>query len=294
MKSQKDKFLRNEFLTMSVNGALGRSNTYIESASEADKNRVRNALRKKLDDISRAYSSPASDEAHLSNISELSSELSTKFSHCLKKGRFRIGISQKALNLYLKYLWCVNAISLPPHCPFDSIVISHLPDCGHLKWTSIDDIKDYQALVEAAQKKANGMPLPEWELMIWTSGVQSARERVDNKSSVQSALEHVDNQSSSKIQTKSNNNISRWTTTSARFHDDLKNAMQSHQGRELETSDIRKLIKKEPTLAHNVQLIYPSDHCINHTNKGACSCAQTDGAIFMRLRKGLYRIRNIV
>ncbi len=264
---------------MSVNGALGRSNTYIESACEADKNRVRNALRKKLDDISRAYSSPVSDEAHLFNISELSSELSTRFSHCLKKGRFRIGISQKALNLYLKYLLCVNAISLPPHCPFDSIVISHLPDCGHLKWTSIDDIKDYQALVEAAQKKANGIPLPEWELSLWTSSIEAARKSVNFKASK--------NNKSTK-----NKNINGWSATSARYHDKLRNLMLRHQGRELKTSDIRKLIENEPELAQDVQLIYPSDHCINHTNKGACFCAHTDEAIFSRLRKGWYQVLN--
>jgi len=177
MDSQIEKFLRNEFLTMSVLGALGRSRTYSESATEKAKNHFLNALRKKLDEISRGYQSKVTEEEHLSNIKRLSNELSSGFSHCLKNGRFRIGISQKALNLYLKYLWCVNLIASPPHCPFDQIVISHLPDCKDLNWTSIDNIKDYCKLVEAARKVIKGKPLPEWELQVWLNGAQSERAR---------------------------------------------------------------------------------------------------------------------
>ncbi|OGP70694.1 MAG: hypothetical protein A2Y80_03390 [Deltaproteobacteria bacterium RBG_13_58_19] len=177
MDPQKDKFLKNEFLTMSVFGGLGRSGTYSKSATEEARKNFRNDLRDKLDEISREYQSMVTEEEHLSNIRRLSDELSSQFSHCLKNGRFRIGIAQKALNLYLKYLWCVNLIAPPPHCPFDSIVISHLPDCKDLNWTSIDNIEVYSRLVKAARRVAKDKPLPEWELEIWLNGVQSERGR---------------------------------------------------------------------------------------------------------------------
>lgn len=162
---------------MSVLGALGRSRTYSESASTEDNNHFRNALREKLDEVSRKYKSIITDEEHLSNIKNLSDDLTSRFHHCLRNGRFRIGIAQKALNLYLKYLWCVKLIAPPPHCPFDSIVISYLPDCSDLNWTSIDTIEDYKRLVRSAQTIANDKSLPVWELEIWLNSVQSEREK---------------------------------------------------------------------------------------------------------------------
>jgi hypothetical protein len=164
----KEKFLRNEFLTMSVLGALGRSRTYSESASEKDKSRLRDALRKSLEEMARDYISSVNEEKHLSNIASLSDYLTSHFHRCLRNKRFRIGIAQKALNLYLKYLWCEGLIPLPPHCPFDSRVISRIPGCN-FKFTSIDSIDDYLKLVKAARQKAksNKKSLPEWELEIF-------------------------------------------------------------------------------------------------------------------------------
>ena len=176
MNTQKKEFLRNEFLTMSILGALGRSRTYTESASQEEKNRFRDALRAKLDHISRRYESAVAEEDHLSNIINLSDELSSQFSHCLKNDRFRIGIAQKALNLNLKYLWCADLIATPPHCPFDSIVIGHLKECRDPTWTSIDSIEDYSRLVLAAKKIAADKSLAEWECDIWLDDIQSGRE----------------------------------------------------------------------------------------------------------------------
>jgi hypothetical protein len=177
MDPLKERFLKNEFLTMSVLGALGRSNTYSKSTSEKDKNSFRNALRKKLEEIGETYVSPISEETHCSNIKKIADDITALFSYCLKNGRFRIGIAQKALNLYLKFLWCVGLIPMPPHCPFDSIIIRYLPECNDLNWTATDSIYDYQRLVDAARKKAYGKPIAKWELEIWLKSVQSERQR---------------------------------------------------------------------------------------------------------------------
>lgn len=182
MDSLKEGFLKNEFLTMSVLGALGRSNTYSRFASEKEKAAFRIALREKLRDIGDRYISRMSEEEHLSNIKKIADDLTSDFSHCLENGRFRIGIAQKALNLYLKYLWCVGLIPMPPHCPFDSIIISHLPECKALSWTVLDSIDDYKKLVNSALKKTGGKSIAEWELEIWLKSVQTARERIVKKS----------------------------------------------------------------------------------------------------------------
>lgn len=186
MDPLKERFLKNEFLTMSVLGALGRSNTYSESASERDKNSFRNALRKKLEEIGEMYVSQISEATHCSNIKKIADDLTALFFHCLENGRFRIGIAQKALNLYLKYLWCVGLIPIPPHCPFDSIIIGHLPECTGMNWTELDNIDDYKKLVKTAQNIASSKTIAEWELEIWLNSVQGLRHREVEKSKIDS------------------------------------------------------------------------------------------------------------
>jgi hypothetical protein len=84
-----------------------------------------------------------------------------------------------------------------------------------------------------------------------------------------------------------------WRETSTRFHKDLKQAMISRKGETLRTSQVRKIVESYPILAKDAQFIYPSDHCINHTNEGACYCALTEEAIFEKIRHGVYRVRSI-
>ena len=175
MTIQKAEFLRNEFLTMSILGALGRSNTYSKSALAKDKECFRTVLREMLDRISWRYESAVTEEEHLAIIKGLSDDMTSRFSHCLNNGRFRIGIAQKAMNLYLKYLWCAGFLETPPHCPFDSIVIAQLSECRDLNWTSIDSIEDYKRLVLATKKASGSMSLDEWEYNIWLDGMQINR-----------------------------------------------------------------------------------------------------------------------
>jgi len=168
MNAEQEHFLKEEFLTLSINGALGRSNTYLESASEKDRINFRTDLRLELREISAKYTTTVAEQTHVSNIQGLANGLTSKYRSLLVGGRFRIGIAQKALNLYLKYLWCLGLIPLPPHCPFDKRIIDQLPECADLNWTLINTIDDYMKLVKAATKRAAPKSLSEWELRAWT------------------------------------------------------------------------------------------------------------------------------
>ena len=281
MNSRKESFLRNEIQTLSILGALGRSRTYLKAASEEDKASFRNALRFKIDEISENYRTTISEERHILNIIKLSDELTSQFPNCLIKRKFRIGIAQKVLNLYLKYLWCLSLIPTPPHCPFDSIVIKHLYGCGDLNWTSIDSMEDYKRLVNAAIEAANGKSIAEWELKIWTDSIQANRLEV--------------NQAQGLVQDKKEKGslMNTWRETMTKYHNNLKNAVMRHSGEVLKTSQIKKIIEGDPSLAADAQFVFPSDHCIDHTNKGACYCAMTEEAIFEKVKHGVYRVRNI-
>jgi hypothetical protein len=85
--------------------------------------------------------------------------------------------------------------------------------------------------------------------------------------------------------------MSDWRDVSVQFHDELKKAMARHSGQALKTSQIKRIVEGTPSLAEDAQFLYPSDHCINHTNKGACYCAETEKAIFEKVKRGLYCVR---
>ena len=81
-----------------------------------------------------------------------------------------------------------------------------------------------------------------------------------------------------------------WEKLTSKFHDDLKIAMVPYKKMVLEKARIDKIIEKTPSLQENAQWILPSDHCKNHTNKGACFCAITTQAIFERIFRRKYKV----
>lgn len=84
-----------------------------------------------------------------------------------------------------------------------------------------------------------------------------------------------------------------WTMTSSRFHDELKQAMEPYQGKQLTTAEINNILKSVPGLSQNARFIQPPDHCKNVKNFGACTCAPTDKAIFDKLQRGLFYVRKV-
>jgi len=81
-----------------------------------------------------------------------------------------------------------------------------------------------------------------------------------------------------------------WEKFASKFHDKFKEIMEPYRNKVLETAVIRSIVEKVPEFSGQEDWIYPSDHCINHSNKGACYCAETDGAIFQRIARGRYKV----
>ena len=125
-----DKFLDQETLALTVNGALGRNRTYRDSVGSDRRRAFRESLRGCLNSRLEEYRAErVSEDRHVANIDALSSGLSDRYQEILIDGRFRIGTAQKALNLYLKYGWARGMIPEPPHCPIDSIVLKKIGKC---------------------------------------------------------------------------------------------------------------------------------------------------------------------
>jgi hypothetical protein len=129
-----------------------------------------------LEGLVEEYRQGISEDEHFKNINNLTEALSNgRAAEALKNGCFRIGSAQKALNLYLKFLWCLDLIPTPPHCPFDSMILSRVPECEDIKWTQLDDPLEYRRIVECAKKVAGVAPLAEWELHVYTEAQLSKR-----------------------------------------------------------------------------------------------------------------------
>ncbi|MBK5285478.1 MAG: hypothetical protein JJE25_08730 [Bacteroidia bacterium] len=110
-----------------------------------------------------------SEQEHINKIIRLSDTLSNNYRDILFKKRFRIGVSQKLINLFLKYLWALDKIETPHHCPFDNIIKRKLKNIELEDWTELDSLVHYMRYVTTAKKVAmeDGLSIAEWELTVY-------------------------------------------------------------------------------------------------------------------------------
>ena len=113
---------------------------------------------------------PISDIQHCETIRRISDTLSHRFGNILKGGRMRYGTSQKALNLYLKFLWRLGKVAVPPHCPVDSNVLEAAGISGSRTWS--DSEKEYMGWIDSFRRKAGTRSLAEWEYAVWLTSVK--------------------------------------------------------------------------------------------------------------------------
>lgn len=162
-------FIDDEIWILTFGGGFQRANIYKKGVSGVKKNELRNYIkqyvRKLVESLYMSKKCP-DDKRHAENISKFCRNISRNFKEILNQGKFKIGIGQKILNLYLKYLWCLGLIPEPPHCPFDRIVISKLG--MNVSWTKLDNIDQYNELVNIARIKAKRKSLAEWEFEIFS------------------------------------------------------------------------------------------------------------------------------
>lgn len=177
-------FLQGEALANSVIASLGTRSKdagkiykcKADAIPKVDKTRFKNDLKRLLLEIATDYQRPVCHGAHVAAIEHVVKEMSCRHGSILLCGKFRIGVAQKALNLFLKYAWALGMIPVPPpHCPFDSVVLAALPDsakCGKCRnWTLMDSMACYEMWVAAAKSQMQLCPtcttLSDWEHCTW-------------------------------------------------------------------------------------------------------------------------------
>lgn len=172
------EFVEGELIAASINAAFQRANVYADPKAYTDPRRqtLRDKLGSLLRDLGAQYTNAVNNQEHKLNLAKIADDLTEAFkdTDLLRGKRFRIGIAQKALNLFLKYLWCLGKIPTPPDCPFDDGIIAKLPlseqQKKDLQWTAFDSLDGYQTLVDAGLAKitvTKHASLSDWELEEW-------------------------------------------------------------------------------------------------------------------------------
>jgi hypothetical protein len=156
----KKEFLNNEIWILTFGGAFQRANIYKENYSEKIRTNFRKALREEIERVVQdKYYQKVEKEQHIKTIKELvnfSKNLSID-GNCIP---INFGVSQKLINLYLKYLWCLNEIQKPPHFPVDRIIQekiirilkdNELDSFKLLPWTQFEDETHYKNVISKAK-----------------------------------------------------------------------------------------------------------------------------------------------
>ncbi len=167
--AEQKAFLRREVFSLTLNATAQRSQLYRPNTPEVLRLPLQKSLRTALDEMADSYLDAVAEVTHVANIERLANELSAKHPEILVGKRFRIGTAQKALNLYLKYLWCLREVAEPPHCPIDAVVLRYVPTCREVRWTKLDSIEEYRHIIASAKIAAEGASLARWELALYSA-----------------------------------------------------------------------------------------------------------------------------
>lgn len=158
-------FILEEVWLLSTLGAFQRANIYLPTATEKEKKLFRKALNKFIDEnLIPNYEDGVSEREHLLNINSIST-FSSKYENILLNGRINFGVSQKLLNLYLKYLWCLEEIPTPPHFPVDSIIQSKLGLKKIEAWTKFVNPAAYLEIIAMAEIKRKELEIDSLALL---------------------------------------------------------------------------------------------------------------------------------
>ncbi len=167
-------FIEDEVFGLTLQGTVQRSGLYRARLTEDDRKAFQSGLKGQLTKLLENYRNGVDEQQHCRNIEELANGLSDEYAQVLADGRLKIGHAQKALNLYLKYMWCFGWIPEPPHCPFDRIVLQFVPQCKNMLWTKLDSMDDYNLIVKCSKIAAGNLSLSMWELELYNRSQQPA------------------------------------------------------------------------------------------------------------------------
>ncbi len=170
MDTSKKDFVLKIALSNTQSAAFQRGYVYSSNVSALDKSKFSKYFRSRLKSLESAYFNQPNEIEHIEIIESFREDISKEYGHLLLDNKLRFGTAQKAVNLYVKFLWTLGYIEeQPPHCPIDGIVLKSvgLKD----KWTELDCRQRYKQIIELVRQEASEkeLTIAEWEIMLWNT-----------------------------------------------------------------------------------------------------------------------------
>ncbi len=152
----KEIFLQDEIWLVTISAAFQRANVFVPNPDELRKEALKKMVRGYIDNtILYNYHHDIIDDQHIENIYQIQ-DYSKNFRDILTNGSFSFGVSQKILNLYLKFQWCLGRLkSIPPHFPVDRRIQKELSLPKIVAWTRDMEEEEYLNVINYAREKLN-------------------------------------------------------------------------------------------------------------------------------------------
>jgi hypothetical protein len=145
-------FINEMVLRNTVNAALQRSRIYAKGTDKKDRKKFKTAAKKWLKEFGERYHhSNTNPNSWCDEIRSLSEALKQGFGSYLNDGKIKLGICQKMISLYLKYLWLMSGDQdkKPFYAVIDRGVIKAASVPKPPDWTHLDNIDEYLRVVRA-------------------------------------------------------------------------------------------------------------------------------------------------
>lgn len=166
IQKSKNDFLIEEIWLLTFGGAFQHSGIYKAKTKEKERTYFRTKLRGFIEHVILVtYENEVDDIQHLENIKSIC-EYTANFEEILK-APINIGISQKLLNLALKYYWCLGILPEPPHFPVDRIIQLKIYKQPLVNWTQLICTDIYMQIVNDVRvlAKKENQSVAHWELV---------------------------------------------------------------------------------------------------------------------------------
>ncbi|MBL7075737.1 hypothetical protein ISS37_10930 [candidate division KSB1 bacterium] len=162
-----NEFIEKIIIGRTIQAAFQRGKVYAEDLSKKDRTELKKSIKEELKKIAKNYTNSVSESSHINKIQQLSQTISNTHREKLKGGQLRIGTAQKLLNVYIKFLWCLDEAKKPKHCPIDRIVLKEIKDTR--KWTDLKTIKEYKDVITKIRSHKGKKSIAKWEWELWNN-----------------------------------------------------------------------------------------------------------------------------
>lgn len=154
----KREYIAKEIWLLTTNAAFQRAKVYSGLGTAKERKTFKAALKRHLDPLLAAQyrktaSLPMADPIHVQNIRSIQ-DFSRDYGRLLQDEMLNFGVSQKLLNLYLKYQWCLGWIPEPPHFPVDRRIQQVLVNPNEIEnWTEMNSEAPYMKIIGIARRR---------------------------------------------------------------------------------------------------------------------------------------------